>query len=265
MYTRSFSLTNSNILIFDPKLAKLIGLPESLVIQQIHYWLVHNKGKRQNIRDGKVWTFITVQEIHSQIPVFSISTIKRALANLKRLKFIEVGKYCKNKYNRTNWYTINYICVNNYLDKNGLEKTINDPNDSIMMEQSKEETKQDNTETVKIRSDFDKWSEMKNHTLTSFIMDYLALYKELTGNEHPRFKKKQFNEVYRKLYNFSINDVGLVDYQGGIDETSKKILLEMADRFIVLTKFRSMDPTIFLFVSDNILLNQYYTSLRQKV
>lgn len=40
-------------MVFHPKLAELLGLSESIVLSQIHYWL----NKSNNLIDGKPWVY----------------------------------------------------------------------------------------------------------------------------------------------------------------------------------------------------------------
>ena len=40
-----------------PKLAEKIGLNESIVLQQIHYWNVQNERIKNNFKDGHYWTY----------------------------------------------------------------------------------------------------------------------------------------------------------------------------------------------------------------
>ncbi len=85
-----------------PSLAEAIGLNEAILLQQIHYWL-HKSGK---IRDGREWIFNKHEEFIEQFPFWSERTFKRVVSSLVKKKLIIVGHYNKNKWDRTNWYTI---------------------------------------------------------------------------------------------------------------------------------------------------------------
>jgi hypothetical protein len=95
-------------LIILPTLATKIGLSEAIVLQQIHYWLCINEKLSQNFEDGKYWTFNTYTELQKQFPFWNEKTIRRIIANLKSNGYILVGNYNKYKYDRTNWYSIDY-------------------------------------------------------------------------------------------------------------------------------------------------------------
>lgn len=95
-------------LLILPKIASVVGLNEAIVLQQMHYWLNMNEFKQQNYHDGRYWFFNTYAELQEQFPFWNEKTIKRIIANLKEKEYIFVGNFNKYKYDRTNWYTINY-------------------------------------------------------------------------------------------------------------------------------------------------------------
>jgi hypothetical protein len=66
----------------------------------------YNLAKRQNIHDGKVWTYRTAEELHLQYPEFSRASIARYLQKLEDMGAIESGNFNKHKYDRTKWYTV---------------------------------------------------------------------------------------------------------------------------------------------------------------
>jgi hypothetical protein len=89
----------------NPKLAKEIGLNESLMLLQIGYWI----NATHNLRDNEWWTFQSLQEMKEHaFPYWSIATIGRiinALVDLNLIKKTDV--YNKRKSDRTQWFTLN--------------------------------------------------------------------------------------------------------------------------------------------------------------
>ena len=49
-------LFDKSPLLINPDLAVLIGISESIVIQQVHYWIKINEEANRNFRDGLFWT-----------------------------------------------------------------------------------------------------------------------------------------------------------------------------------------------------------------
>lgn len=96
-------------MIFDRKLAATIGVSESIVLQQIHYWISKNQKKNINYKDGRYWTFNSIQEWHEEEFYFwSESTIRRIFASLEKKGLLIIGNFNRNRFDRTKWYTIDY-------------------------------------------------------------------------------------------------------------------------------------------------------------
>ncbi len=88
-------------LIVLPTLASVIGLNESLFLQQLHYWLL----KSTTIFDNQKWVYKTIEEWEKEFPFWSNSTLKRTINSLKKKNILIVKKLQKN---RINHYTILY-------------------------------------------------------------------------------------------------------------------------------------------------------------
>jgi len=127
-------LFNENPLVVNVELARILGLNESIVIQQIHYWLEINKKKNHNYRDGKYWTYNTYPEWHEQFPFWSESTIKRIMRGLEKEGYIISTQYNKKTYDKTKWYTIDYEKIDLLVQEARNNRMgQNDPIDSTKM------------------------------------------------------------------------------------------------------------------------------------
>lgn len=91
-------------LIVLPQLAKLIGLNESIVLQQLHYWLQ----KSNNNEDGYTWVYNSYPKWQEQFPFWGIDTIKRVLTRLEKNGLVISGAYNKYAFDKTKWYRIDY-------------------------------------------------------------------------------------------------------------------------------------------------------------
>ena len=87
-----------------PELATRIGLNEAIVLQQIHYWIQTSP----HHFNGKRWIYNSYEDWQKQFPFWSISTIKRIFKRLEKLGLIEIANFNSNKFDKTNWYSINY-------------------------------------------------------------------------------------------------------------------------------------------------------------
>lgn len=99
-------LFDSHPLVILPELAVKIGLNESIIIQQLHYWLEINKKANRNLKDGYYWTFNSYTDWKKQFPFFSDSTIRRTITKLEKGMLVVSGNYNKLSIDRTKWYRI---------------------------------------------------------------------------------------------------------------------------------------------------------------
>lgn len=110
-------LWNDQPLVINVELAKKLGLNESIVIQQIHYWLEINRKSNRNYIDGKYWAYNTYPEWRKQFPFWSEPTIRRIFKNLEKAGYLITDNFNKKKYDQTKWYTLNYSSLESLLNK----------------------------------------------------------------------------------------------------------------------------------------------------
>ena len=96
-------------LIINPTLAELIGLNESIVLQQIHYWTEKNRQEERNHQQGHYWTYNSLDAWHGEnFRFWSIDTLKRTFKSLETKELLIIGNFNKDPRDRTKWYRINY-------------------------------------------------------------------------------------------------------------------------------------------------------------
>lgn len=122
------SLTSSNLL-FDeppialsPTLARTIGLPEAVFLQQLHYWLAHKARDPARYKDyfisGRPWVKWTQEELMQQVPLGrSIEPHKRVIRVLKELDVLLVEQHLRSNWNQSNFYSINYSALDAFLEQ----------------------------------------------------------------------------------------------------------------------------------------------------
>ncbi|WMT19174.1 DnaD domain-containing protein [Parageobacillus toebii] len=97
-------LLDEEPLVILPSLAAAIGLNESIVLQQLHYWLERST----NVHEGHTWVYNTYEEWKEQFPFWSESTIRRIITKLEKQELIITGNFNRSKIDKTKWYRINY-------------------------------------------------------------------------------------------------------------------------------------------------------------
>ncbi len=93
-------------LVINPELAARIGLNEAIVLQQISYWL--NETDSGIEHNGRKWVYNTMAQWSEQFPFWSQDTVKRTISSLRKMNILLTEKLAKDRYNHTNYYTINY-------------------------------------------------------------------------------------------------------------------------------------------------------------
>ena len=91
-------------LVISPALAAIVGLNESIILQQMHYWLQSSKHKH----DGYEWIYNSYPQWKEQFPFWSEATIKRTIRKLEKAGLITTGNYNKMNLDRTKWYRLDY-------------------------------------------------------------------------------------------------------------------------------------------------------------
>lgn len=97
-------LLDDKPLLILPKLAIRVGLNESIVLQQIHYWLQKSKHEHK----GYVWIYNTYDEWVEQFPWWSKATIRRIITKLENEKILVTDNFNELKIDKTKWYRIDY-------------------------------------------------------------------------------------------------------------------------------------------------------------
>lgn len=93
------------------ELAFAIGLPQAIILQQIHYWVKINERATKNYRDGYYWTYNSYEHWQSQFFFWSLATVKRYFRSLEKSSYIICGNFNRLAIDRTKWYRINYNAI----------------------------------------------------------------------------------------------------------------------------------------------------------
>ena len=114
-------LINESPLQVLPSLAVALGnINEAIILQQIQYWLKNPKSGRLG-EDGRKYIRDTVSEWNIQFPWLTERAIKTRLKSLKDKKIILTANLNKLKYDRTNWYSIDYDALNKLMQMHSEE------------------------------------------------------------------------------------------------------------------------------------------------
>lgn len=112
-----------------PTLAKLVGLNEAIVLQQIHYWLIRSP----HVKQGARWIYKTYAEWQEELPFWSVPTIRRAINNLEeRGLIVTTSRWNQMPIDNTKWYTIDYDAVENLTSDQNDQTTRSKRSDGLI-------------------------------------------------------------------------------------------------------------------------------------
>jgi hypothetical protein len=95
--------------VINVELARLIGLNESIVLQQVDYLIEINKEAGENLKKGRFWIYNSMESWQQEnFPFWSIDTVKRIFTKLINLGFLITDCFNKQSFDKTKWYTIDY-------------------------------------------------------------------------------------------------------------------------------------------------------------
>lgn len=115
-------ITPESPLLVPPLLAAQIGLEEAIILQQVHYLCQISKHIKD---DGRRWFWKTLNDWGQTLPFLKMSSIRRAIANLRNFQLIDVCRHSQRTWYQANWFTINVenvealwnrICENQQID-----------------------------------------------------------------------------------------------------------------------------------------------------
>jgi len=89
---------------FDIEFAQEHGMVAAILYRHMQFWIAKNKANRTNCRDGRTWTYNSVQAYCEQFPYLGTRQIRTALALLIERGILLRGNYNKRGSDRTSWY-----------------------------------------------------------------------------------------------------------------------------------------------------------------
>lgn len=260
-----------------PTLATLIGLNESIVLQQVHYWLKHEEKSGQDYIDGRYWVYNTYEQWQEQFPFWSIRTLQRIFTTLENSGFLLSANYNKIGFDKTKWYSIDYNVLNTFSPSVQNGTTIvptwhdgecqNGPTNTIdYTETTTEKIKSLNGAELKqfhasaiampfnssilekqIIKSCHKQGITEHSDYITIIEYYYSMYMAIFHKEHPRLSSSAMDSVIEAIYSGS----ELVD---GTDPDMYKALISQHFK----TQYDNCDYNICHFMSKGIRNNRFY-------
>lgn len=258
------------------EIAKEIGIKETILLQQIHYWCCKSFEKSDNYKDGHYWVYNSVEKWTEQLPWKSPTTTKDAIKALEARGLIIIGYYSYGNRNRTKWYRVDYdkvaeltlsfksakmadipkkmsirsdgICLNHQAESVRTKTYIKTNNSEINGDLPLTENPTTDDSLSKESNEFDNSTDDSEIDINIFIRWYYAEYAKRFGKNHPPLRADQRERVITNLTKF-LNDPNYME----VDNIG---LREMAKDFFITVD--SNDWHIFHFVDHEILKYRFY-------
>lgn len=236
-------LVTNKPLVIDKQLAVIFGLKEAIILQQINYWLEINKSKNNNYREGRYWTYNTLNKWQEEFPFWSLETVKRTFRKLRNKNLLITNNFNKMKTDRTLWYTINHEeldrIINEYKLNNKMIKRNESDNKNGLAYNETMDMKENDTMLKKENESIDK-SIMKppipeitadistDITTNNSNQSFNQIDKGIRKERRTEDKKTKYNflDKYRQVIDKCEIDHIDINYRGAIKQAIMFLLLE---------------------------------------
>lgn len=138
---------------FDIEIAAKYGVNEAILLNNIYYWVEHNRANDKNFYDGHYWVYNSAKAFNELFPYMTIKQITYALKKLKKQGLILTGNYNNSTYDRTTWYALTEdgyaICQNGKMHLTKMENASDKKEESICQNGKMDSTKGNNRNSQK--------------------------------------------------------------------------------------------------------------------
>lgn len=215
MTIKELFVDKSKTLIVNTDLALVLGdLNETIVLNQLNYWLTINEKAKKNFIDGKYWVYNSYAEWRANdFPYWSEKTIQRTFSRLESKGVVISANYNKMCIDKTKWYSIDFDVLETLKNAYEANKKAEEDkmscregqNDRPIPENTTENTNRYNSASEMHDRDFDlaimqKVTEITaDNTIINGIEYYLYKYTQKTKKIHPDISKSALNDIVHNI------------------------------------------------------------------
>jgi len=206
-----------SLTIFDKRITSTITLNESLLLNQIEYW-IYKCGRNIGNLDGK-WIYNSLNEWHKQFNYWSLSTLRRTIKSLEKSGILISRKINAKKWNHTKWYSIDYNKLNQLIKHTTINKeysatkelnnssNFNSLNNSIYNSKNKRTNRYVQNEQIIITKNnyTNKSSYKKNNVVLENTLKEKIEENPINANEKEIINKMVY--IWNKVFEYSISPI----------------------------------------------------------
>lgn len=89
---------------FDIDHAEKYGVTEAVLIANFQHWITRNRANDENFKEGRTWTYNSVESFRKVFPYLSGNQIRRALDSLVTREVLVKGCFNTRASDRTTWF-----------------------------------------------------------------------------------------------------------------------------------------------------------------
>lgn len=99
---------------FEQVIANESSVDVALFVEHVAYWIHLNYTQSKNLKEGKYWTYNTMESLCRFFTFWTKRQIERVIKNAIDGGFIIKGCFNKQGYDRTQWYTLTDRAIEHY-------------------------------------------------------------------------------------------------------------------------------------------------------
>lgn len=96
---------------FNINFAKVYGLAEAIIFDNIVFWTSKNRANKRHFINGRYWTYNTGQALSALFPYLTEYQISKALKHLENENLILIDNFNKQKTDRTRWFALSDFAI----------------------------------------------------------------------------------------------------------------------------------------------------------
>ena len=85
--------------------AQCYGLEEAIFLDSLMFWYKENRANQRNYRDGRWWTYNSVNALSQMLPWWSVKQLRRIAESCRNKGAVLSENYNEDQRDRTLWYT----------------------------------------------------------------------------------------------------------------------------------------------------------------
>jgi hypothetical protein len=121
---------------FSIDIAEKHGVNEAIFLENISYWIFHNKANRKHYYDDRYWTYNSQKAFEELFPYWSRQNLRTIIKSCINQELIIKGTFNKSNYDHTHWYSLTDKALKlfNRLSDIGSNQPVESPKSTSRLE-----------------------------------------------------------------------------------------------------------------------------------